>query len=542
MSRKKAILAGIAGCALLLGFLLLLETTLRRLLPEEDPITGVYHCLPADTSREDPLLYLDEDFTVLDGFHSNLPIVILELDGPMVNYKRFTGGQEIVDEAADPWTEGRISVIGIDSTEGQTNYLTDAISYESRIRIKKRGHTSFYFDKSQYYIKAVLPDGSENQTEILGMGAGDSWILNGSMADKSMMRNYLPYRIASEASGSAMAPDSRFCEVLSAQEDGSYRYMGVYLLQESVARGENRVNIDKFKKKNYYTSYIVRRDRFTSFDPMLETYGRLNGFTDTWIGLKYPSESNVTPKALAYIAEDFSRIEQVIYSENDRTFLAYPRYIDVASFLDYFLINEFFGNYDAGLHSTYMYKNSGGKLMIGPVWDFDQAMNNYNQEEMNEQYIAFQTRTFFEQMVRDKRFVRQLKDRYRELRDGPLSDEHITAVIEETANYLLSAQVREWYRWAADYYSEGRGGVGNYVLKPYERDGITISRFNTDYEQELRILRSYLVNHARYIQPELSLLLEEARLDSSIGSYNRLLFIGFLMVLLAIGLISKRRD
>ena len=67
----------------------------------------------------------------------------------------------------------------------------------------------------------------------------------------------------------------------------------------------------------------------------------------------------------------------MLYSQDEALFKTYDRYIDVDSFVDYFLLNEFFGNYDAGNHSTYMYKESGGKLHIGPVWDFDQAMNNY---------------------------------------------------------------------------------------------------------------------------------------------------------------------
>ncbi len=542
MSRKRAILAGVAGCALLLGFLLLLETTLRRLLPVEDPIAGVYHSLPPDTSKEDPLLYLDEDFTVLEGFHSNLPIVILTLDGPLPEYKFFVLGKEQIDESIDPWIGGSMQIIGADSTEDQINRLTDAPSYESAIRIKKRGNASFRFIKPQYYIKSILPDGSENHSEILGMGEGDKWVLNGSIADKSLMRNYLSFRISSEASGSAMAPDSRYCEVLLRQEDGSLLYQGVYLLIEAVSRGANRVSIDKFQKKNIYTSYIVRRDRFKHMDPMLETYGRLNGFSDTWIGLKYPSENSVTPEALAFVEEDFSRIEKVIYSDRKNTFLTYHRYIDVESFVDYFLLNEYFNNYDAGKHSTYMYKSTGGRLMIGPVWDFDQAMDNYNEEETGVEYLAFQTKTFYQELVQDKAFVRKLKKRYQEMRESTLSDEHVMMVIDETAAYLRSSQKRDWIRWEEYYYIDDPYDPRVYALKDYVQDTVVLDRLSTDYDQELRIIRTYLLNHARYIQPELSHLLDGAELDSSFGSYGSILFIGFLLLMLAIGLISKRRD
>lgn len=543
MLRRNMILRGIVGMAVVLCALFFLEFSLVKMEPKDNIIEGDYHSLPEDISFEDPLLYLNDDFTPLKGFHTNLPIVVLELDDAPPDYKSFLCEQEIVDDTVEPWVGGVMRIIGIDSTEPQDNSLSDKAGYESRIRIKKRGHTSSLFDKSQYYIKAYLDDGvTENHAEILGMGEGHNWILNGSMADRSMLRNYLPYRICSEASGSAMSPDSRFCEAFIKAGDGELSYMGVFLIQETVSRGENRVNIDQFKKKNTYTSYIVRRDRQTSFDPMLDTYGRLNGYADTWIGLKYPSEKNVTPSVKAYVEEDFSKIERIIYSDNPNVFLAYGRYIDLDTFVDYFLLNEYFGNYDAGLHSTYMYKNTGGKLRIGPVWDFDQAENNYDMEEMNEMHIAFQTRTFYEQLVRDRRFVILLKKRYRELRGGALSDEHVAAVIEEASNYLRSAQKREWFRWAANYYSTDSNGGRNYVLKDYRKDGILVSRFNADYEQELRVLRIYLVNHAKYIQPALSDLLVDAKLDSSIGSYSWLLFIVFLLLMFGAMLISKRVD
>ena len=41
------------------------------------------------------------------------------------------------------------------------------------------------------------------------------------------------------------------------------------------------------------------------------------------------------------------------------------RYLNVDTFVDYFIINEFFMNHDAGLHSTYLHQQIGGTLEIG---------------------------------------------------------------------------------------------------------------------------------------------------------------------------------
>lgn len=538
MSRRKSIC--LMTIYSVLGILVLYLLGIFRMAVNEEErenVGGVYSNLPADDSVEDPLQFIAEDYSVEEGFHSNLPIVVLSIDGELTQYKSFINSTEIVYESEEPYTEGTIRIL--DSGEEQT-YLTDEPIYESHLKIKKRGHTSFSYDKPQYLMKMFHANGEECDLEILGMGKGDSWILNGSMADKSMLRNYLPYRITSEIGGVTMAPDSRYCEVLI-EKDGTFMYNGVYLLMETVSRGNNRVNIDQFKKKNSYTSYIVRRDRFTNFDVMLDTYGRLNGFSKEWIGVKYPSEAKLTEKAKQFIEQDFSKIEQVIYSEQESVFKNYDRYIDIDSFVDYFLINEFFGNYDAGEHSTYMYKNSGGKLSIGPVWDFDQGMNNYFQEEMDPFTLAFQTKPFFEQLTKDRRFIDQLRKRYSVLRKGALSEDRVVKVMDEAVDYLASAREREWYRWEADYKDGSFTNPHNYYLQEYEKDNVIVSRFNDVYEQELYTIRTYLHKHGNAISTELTKLCDLAEYNTSLKNENELLLIMIMVLFLVPSILINRR-
>ena len=496
-----------------------------------------YCSLKADESTENPLAYINDDFSVKEGFHSNLPIVILTIDGELSEYKRFVDSQEIVDEQAIPYTNGGIKIIDSDKEQ---KYLTDQVVYQSNLKIKKRGHTSFTYDKSQYLMKMEISDGISNDADILGMGQGNEWILNGSMADKSMIRNYLPYRIASEIGGNEMAPDSQFCEVLI-EKNGRYEYGGVYLLMETVSRGEDRIDIESYNKKNAYTSYIVRRDRYTAFDVMLETYGRLNNYSPEWIGVKYPSEEKLTESAKNYIQEDFSKTEQVIYSRNASVFKTYDRYIQMDTYVDYFLINEYFGNYDAGEHSTYMFKDTGGKLHVGPVWDFDQAMNNYFMDEMDPYTLAFQTKPIFAQLAKDKKFIDALKKRYAQLRKGVLSEEHVFEVMDEAVNYLKSARVREWTRWKADYEDSSFTNLHNYYLQDYEKDNVIISRFNDNYDQELYNIRTYLHKHGTAISIEIPKLNDLAEFDTSLKSENELLFLIVMILFLVPSIIINRQ-
>lgn len=539
MSRRKWTAVMMVGGIVCLCILWLLGGLRLALDTEEqEAVNGTYASLPADISTEEPLSYLAEDFTVLDGFSSNLPIVILSLEEEPPQYKTFSDSQEVVDEEVEPYVSGSIRIL---SSDTGMNYLTDEPVYASVMQIKKRGHSSMDYDKPQYLMKMQNAAGEDNDTDILGMGEGHEWILNGSMADKSMIRNYLCYRIASEIGGNVEAPDSRFCEVLMEKEDGSYEYRGVYLLMETISRGESRVDIDEFKTKNSYSSYIVRRDRYTSFDVMLDTYGRLNGLSEQWIGIKYPSQNKLTESAKLFIEQDFSSIERILYATDESVFKAYDKYIDIDSFVDYFLINEFFGNYDAGEHSTYMYKNSGERLHIGPVWDFDQAMNNYFDDEMDPYSLAFQTKPFYEQLCKDERFLDCLKTRYGELRKGVLSEEHVFAVMDEAVAYLDSAREREWYRWAEDYLDGSFENWHNYYLQDYMKDGVVISRFNDDYEQELYTMRTYLHKHGNVIQLELTKLYDSAEYNTSIKNENELLLLIILVLFLVPSILINRR-
>ena len=112
-----------------------------------------------------------------------------------------------------------------------------------------------YFDKKGYLLKFVDAEGDENKLKVMGMEKNDEWVLHGPFLDKTLMRNYLWYHIASEIMDSA--PNSRFCELIV---DG--KYQGLYVMIEAPTRGEKaRMPISKYKNDRPYTSYIVKLDK-----------------------------------------------------------------------------------------------------------------------------------------------------------------------------------------------------------------------------------------------------------------------------------------
>lgn len=449
----------------------------------------------------DPLAHIGDDFVVDSDFSSHLPIVVLDMNGnepPIHMYfnKDKDDGYFAPIEGIEPYISGTMTLL--DST-GDVNRLGDEPAVVSHMRIKRRGNSSSVYEKAQYLVKLETESGQNNDQNILGMGYNHEWILNGSMYDKSMIRNYLSYATASEIL--PYTPDSVICEVLI-KDGNTYHYQGVYLLMESIEQGPDRVNIADYSSSQLFNSYLVRRDRYDEDALILDTYARLNGLSGEYMSLLYPSRWVVGQDTIDYVENDLNKIEQVLYSDDIALFSTYPSLIDVDSFVDYFLINEFLINYDAGTNSTYFYKDLGGKLCMGPVWDYDGAMDNYQFEPITTEYLTFNTKPWFQQLCQDKAFVDALQDRYAELRRTILSWDHINGKIDEIIAHLGGAQEREWARWGHWYTTQNQYSLQDYVTD----SGEVLYRNAVHFEDEIFRLKSALYDHGNAIPDALEIL------------------------------------
>lgn len=452
-----------------------------------------------------------------EGFESHLPVVILN-----------TGGQEIkskLDTDDDPRINIEVQII---DNENAVNRIGDTPAVETVSTIRYRGNSSLYYDKKQYGLQFINEDGTDYETEVMGMEAGSEWVLNGTFLDKSLIRNYVAYNIAGEIMD--YAPNIRFCEVFI-YDGETYTYQGLYTMIESVERAASRVDITKYDETKVETSYIIRRDRFSEDEIMLYNYGTTEGLTQEWLGVKYPSESKLTEESYQYIQDDISKIEKILYSDDYETFMTYPNYIDVDSFVDYYVINEFFGNYDAGLHSTYAYKDLTGKLTMGPVWDYDGAMDNATPWALDADATAFQTSSWFDALLRDEDFCRQVVDRYQELRETYFSDEYVDGYIDEIVEYLGSAIDREHLVWGYIFDMD--------TLTNEENEfGVVNDRNVETYSEEIERIKVALHKHAEYLDANFyrdiagNTMSEPETLDSM--KYMAILFIVSFFVIVVI--------
>lgn len=464
-----------------------------------------YKNLPAAVWDQTVFDGMNEDFTVDENFSTHLPIVIIDTDGnepPIYTEKKRVHYEWIFVDipGVDPYVNGSINII----SGNEKNSLKDTPSYSSDMIIKRRGNSSMLYEKAQYLVKLVTDSGEDNKVSILDMGEDNEWILNGSMADKSMIRNYLAYKTAAQFM--PFTPDYEICEVLIKSGD-TYKYNGVYLLGENISHGKNRVNTHNFKANSSVNSFILRRDRYDENDIMLDTFATrdniINPFNQrTFLGMVYPGKKIATEDMINYVSEEITTIEKVLYSDDFKEFSTYPRYIDVDSFVDYFLINEFFGSYDSGTYSTYMYRDIGQKLKMGPVWDYDGTMDNYIFEPLEAGVMAFQTKPWFNRLVLDKSFVEKLENRYSQLRKSVLSEKSINDSIDEIVAYIGPAQAREWKRWANIYKTDNKYSLHGYL----DDDNDYIFRNSLEFSNEISKIKTTLRLHGNSIQGSLKTL------------------------------------
>lgn len=395
---------------------------------------------------------------------SHLPLVVIDTRNQELPGKN-TGaldryGESVHTMAEDGTTTARVDVSVIDQ-KTQNNHLWDQPAFSTEAEMRIRGHASRSFVKAPYLLKFVKEDGSKRNIQVMGMDAHNEWVLHGPYLDKSLIRNYLFYNLAGDMMD--YAPNVRYCEVVL---NGEYR--GLYLMVESITNGEDgRLHLKKSIKNTVATSYLLRMDRPTERDDQkvgnIDSYlERIHTATNMDISIEYPGGDTLSAEMAKQINLEYSAFERSLYTyDYDDPAYGYWRWIDVDEFVDYYILNEFCKNEDAGRYSTYCYKNLQEKYKLC-VWDFNNACDNFPDDVSTPEGFV-QTQIFwFSMLLKEDNFNQRVRDRYRELRKTLLSDQAIDAYIDDTLAWLGSAIDRNSQRWEAY--------IAGFQLIPWERN------------------------------------------------------------------------
>ena len=380
---------------------------------------------------------------------THLPLVIIDTDGQeipgSVTEERDAYGEALYETAADGSDVINVNVSIIDNENGN-NHPSDEAQVTTLSEIRKRGHSSRRFEKAPYLLNFVDENGEGNPLSVMGMGAHSDWVLYGPYLDKSLVRNYMWYNIAGEIM--EWAPNVRYCELII-----NGQYEGLYLMVETITNGNDcRLNLSDEVYGTSVTGYLLRGDRSTEEDVDgirdIYTYMERTFTIGTDIEIRYPKKANLTEEMRKQIELDFAEFEKALNSyDHDTVDYGYWHYIDEDNFVDYFLINEFSINMDAGDYSTYIYKDMTGKYKMA-VWDFNNACDNYVEAETGDDIMVMYSKPLFYMLTKSERFVEKIIERYYELRETFFSDEYLLNYIDETLEYLGPAIERNNERWS----------------------------------------------------------------------------------------------
>ena len=338
-------------------------------------------------------------------------------------------------------TEDQQPIVSKDDYLNATLKVDPGTAYDQENRliyteIRGRGNSTWQMPKKPYRMKF------DEKEPILGFGATKNWVLLANYADKTLLRNYAAFEMGHLVMD-GFTPRTRFVEVyLNGQ------YEGVYHLTDQIRVEEDRVDIDELDGDE------VADDIITG-GYLLEIDERLD--EDRWFYsevLKLPftfkSPEDPNDGQFDYITSYIGRFESIINDPQigERS-AEYEALIDVASFVNFYLVSEVTKNNDTGGNlSVYAHKPRNGKLTMGPLWDFDIAMGNinYNGNDNPEGWWIKTNNKWYVRLFNDPKFTAAVKARWQEVL--PILRTTIMEKIDEAAfGTLHVAQQRNFQRW-----------------------------------------------------------------------------------------------
>ena len=475
-------------------------------LPREEEIAASLNCI----HPSEEVSHYDADAVNVDELSTHLPLVV-------IHTREIIPGKAYYSEETSQTkytlaNDGETTVIGemkVMDKEGRMHRVSDAPDLNTNIRIRVRGNSSRWFDKSSYAIRTIDAGGENRKVKIMGMEEHHEWALHGPFLDKSLIRNYVGLNL----SGTIMdyAPDVRLCEVVV---NGNYQ--GVYAMMETVTAGEGRAKVGGINRQKNMTGYIfqfdVQRDKPKE---QLDNFSKYswNLKADSYVKLEYPGRKELTPQLKTFVEKDLSQFEKALYSfDYDTGRYGYKKYADVEEFADYIILMELFEQQDTGKLSTYYYKEINGRFKPC-VWDFNNCSDNFSVNTTDDyhirQFVTVQA-PWFLMMMKDDAFTEYVIRRYHALRRNILTDEFIEAFIDGTVKYLGPAADRNWAVWGYSFNPENLDTVNK--LSPDERNP-------ENYEAAVNQFRSSLLERAHWLDQNIEILRQYSH-ESAVKKYN----------------------
>lgn len=348
-----------------------------------------------------------KDYTVYVGAYTGLPTVWIE-----------TNTHKDIDVAGQ-FYNGKIKMAGNPGTSSN-GYITQANAkimavgtiywYRSRI------HEDMQLGKNAYSVLF------NDDISLLDSPAGKTWEFYTNTSEKTMLHNQTAFYLGSM---SALEYTPRFYHVNLLMNG---RYYGTYLMGEDMEVSEGRVDVG--------SDGFLLGIGASSSGPVFST-----SYLERAVSVIAPSASQ-SEASVDYISNFVTTAENALFS-SDFTDASegWQKYMDIDSFVDWYLINEISKNENGAFRNNCMMNlTRGGKLKMGPLWDFEKAFS----VDSSPSGFVIKDVNWYARLFKDPAFVAKVKERY----DFFYSHKNdIITEISNTAEYLKYAIQEDNNKW-----------------------------------------------------------------------------------------------
>ena len=374
-------------------------------------------------------------------------------------------------DSKDVYVTGNITILG-----GSAGY---AHALPTRgMKIKGRGNSTWDQPKRPYRFTL------DASSPVLGLPAAKNWVLLANHFDMSLMRTAVVFDAGRTLSNLAFTPSALAVDLYV---NGIPQ--GTYSVAEQLEVGPDRIAIES-PTGLVDTGYWIEANSRSVAEGGVEGVDFFRTAGGQIFDYKSPKASSITAEQKAYIQSMVQRIEDGVAG-------GVPDDVDVPSFIDWLILEEVFKNQDSYfLSSVHLYRDKGGKLKLGPAWDFDLSSGNSNYGEiggfaLNDWQGWFpKYYPWYDGLFRQLPFSTAFKARWIEVR-GPLKAT-IMASIDRQERLLAKSQQQNFRLWPIL-------GVGLWATPPELVAADT-------WPAQVEALRAWVDNRFQWIDDELNRL------------------------------------
>lgn len=386
-------------------------------------------------------------------------------DLPLILVHSFAGG-------AFDGSIKRACILFVHNPDHGRASVTNAPDLVFRAGMKLRGSSTAGNAKYNWAVDSWDEENRDTDISLLGMPKGSEWVFHAPFNfDPSLFHNPLASQMSQDVG--RYASRYRFAEVYLNEGASTStnsivaprNYFGVYNILERIGVGPNRVNIDTLSSVDVQApevtgGYLLSIDRDFGGAPQFSGGGQsINYIEPKYEDISLP-ERDPQEKYIQKWFDDFGRSLGASTLTNPVT--GYTPLLDIGAAIDHHLINVISFNVDALRLSGYFYKERDkpgrpGKLVFGPVWDFDRAFGSTDgrdsdplvwKSQSGDGGTDFFNYPWWDRMFRDPNFWQAYIDRYQELREGTFSTPSMFATMDRLNDQVKESAARDLTRWS----------------------------------------------------------------------------------------------